>query len=204
MNYKKIYDSICNRAKDRKIEGYVERHHIIPKSKGGSNDSSNIVELTAREHLLCHWLLARHTGDHRDWFAFKAMITLRTKDQIERPVPSLRMVAEARENAHNHPEHIKRNKEWNTGRKHTKETRAKMKKDWATNPNRNYWNDERRRNRSLLIKKRLNGNTFYDASGTKWMNNGEVSKMVKKEHIPIRLEEGFVFGRKLTEVKEKI
>jgi hypothetical protein len=57
MNYEKIYDCIIKRAKTRKLEGYVEKHHIIPKCMGGSNEKQNIVELTAREHFLCHLLL---------------------------------------------------------------------------------------------------------------------------------------------------
>lgn len=36
---------------------YFERHHIIPRSLGGSNDTRNIVKLTAREHYICHALL---------------------------------------------------------------------------------------------------------------------------------------------------
>jgi len=41
----------------------MERHHIIPKSLGGSNDKNNLVELTAREHCLVHLLLAKiHKG----------------------------------------------------------------------------------------------------------------------------------------------
>lgn len=39
--------------------GYVEKHHIIPKSLGGNNSKSNIVSLTAREHFLCHYLLTK-------------------------------------------------------------------------------------------------------------------------------------------------
>lgn len=36
---------------------YLERHHCWPKSHGGTNDSWNLVYLTAREHFLAHWLL---------------------------------------------------------------------------------------------------------------------------------------------------
>ena len=36
---------------------YFEFHHIIPKSCGGSDDDSNLVCLTAREHVLAHYLL---------------------------------------------------------------------------------------------------------------------------------------------------
>jgi 5-methylcytosine-specific restriction endonuclease McrA len=38
-------------------EGYVERHHILPKSLGGTDESNNMVSLTAREHWIAHLLL---------------------------------------------------------------------------------------------------------------------------------------------------
>lgn len=67
MNYNRIYTSIVFRAKaeeaDRKLDkkngGYYERHHIIPRSLGGSNESTNLAYLTAREHFICHWLLVK-------------------------------------------------------------------------------------------------------------------------------------------------
>lgn len=58
MNYKKVYEDLINRAKERKdLETYFEIHHIIPKSVGGSNDEDNLVKLTLREHYLAHELL---------------------------------------------------------------------------------------------------------------------------------------------------
>jgi hypothetical protein len=57
MNYQKIYTQIIQRAKYRHIEGYKEIHHIIPKCLGGSNDKENLVNLTAREHFICHMIL---------------------------------------------------------------------------------------------------------------------------------------------------
>ena len=36
---------------------YKEKHHVIPKCLGGLNEKSNLIELTAREHFLCHCLL---------------------------------------------------------------------------------------------------------------------------------------------------
>lgn len=57
MDYNKIYNEIILKARDRKLEGYREKHHIIPKCMGGSDDKENIVILTAKEHYLCHRLL---------------------------------------------------------------------------------------------------------------------------------------------------
>ena len=61
--YSKVYFSTIEKAKQRgwkKARGR-ERHHIIPQSLGGSNDKDNLVYLSCREHLLCHWLLVKIT-----------------------------------------------------------------------------------------------------------------------------------------------
>jgi hypothetical protein len=64
--YERWYSAITNRAKTRTLDGYKERHHVIPHSLGGSDDSNNLVDLTAREHFICHWLLTKmHTGEAR-------------------------------------------------------------------------------------------------------------------------------------------
>jgi hypothetical protein len=60
MNYKKIYDDIVQkRMIDPCDAEYTENHHVIPKSLGGSDDASNVVTLSAREHFLCHLLLTK-------------------------------------------------------------------------------------------------------------------------------------------------
>ena len=59
--YTKWYSSITERAKNRYLETYTENHHIIPRSLGGSDESNNLVNLTAREHFVCHWLLVKMT-----------------------------------------------------------------------------------------------------------------------------------------------
>lgn len=64
MNYKRIYDRIIERAKERVPEGYVERHHIIPRCMGGSDEKDNLVALTPEEHFLCHVLLVKIYPEH--------------------------------------------------------------------------------------------------------------------------------------------
>ena len=64
--YEKWYSAITDKAKNRTIDGYTETHHIIPHSLGGSDDPANLVDLTAREHFICHWLLTKmYTGEAR-------------------------------------------------------------------------------------------------------------------------------------------
>ena len=64
--YSKLYFTIIQNARNRISKGYIESHHIIPQSLGGSNDKNNLVDLTAREHIICHWLLIKMTeGEDR-------------------------------------------------------------------------------------------------------------------------------------------
>ena len=57
--YSKWYFNIIESRRQVQFNGYVEEHHIIPRSIGGLNESWNVVKLTAREHFICHLLLIK-------------------------------------------------------------------------------------------------------------------------------------------------
>lgn len=59
MNYIKHYNLLIERAKNRKLVCYVERHHIIPKCMNGGDTKDNLVELTPEEHYVAHQLLVQ-------------------------------------------------------------------------------------------------------------------------------------------------
>lgn len=66
MNYKKIYNDIIYKRQylnvlDDHTTTKFETHHIIPKSIDLSlaNDKSNLVNLTLKEHYICHQLLVK-------------------------------------------------------------------------------------------------------------------------------------------------
>lgn len=63
MNYQTVYNNLIEKARQRNgVNGYSEQHHIIPRSVGGTDDSNNLVQLTAREHFIAHLLLAKIHG----------------------------------------------------------------------------------------------------------------------------------------------
>lgn len=64
MNYSKHYYTLINRAKARILEGYVEKHHILPKCLGGTDDINNLVLLTPEEHFVAHQLLVKMYPDN--------------------------------------------------------------------------------------------------------------------------------------------
>lgn len=75
MNYTKIYNQIIERAQNRKVDGYVEKHHIVPKCMGGLDVKENIVKLTAREHFICHRLLCEiYPENTKLWYALWLMV----------------------------------------------------------------------------------------------------------------------------------
>lgn len=64
MDYHKHYELLIKSRLERgvvksKLEGYYELHHIIPRCLGGTDDTSNLVLLTAREHYIAHLLLSK-------------------------------------------------------------------------------------------------------------------------------------------------
>ena len=60
--YKKEYDELIKYRINNAPPNteYIEIHHIIPRSLGGTNYKDNLVALLAREHLHAHWLLFKH------------------------------------------------------------------------------------------------------------------------------------------------
>ena len=62
--FKKLYENLINSRKSRglnkkSLDFYTEVHHIVPKCLGGTDEDSNLVLLTYREHLIAHHLLSR-------------------------------------------------------------------------------------------------------------------------------------------------
>jgi hypothetical protein len=58
------------------------KHHIIPKHAGGSDDHSNIIELTIPEHAEAHRILYEKYGRKQDWLAWQGLLGLMTKEEI--------------------------------------------------------------------------------------------------------------------------
>jgi hypothetical protein len=78
--YNKWYTNITEQAKNRVLETYTESHHIVPRSLGGSDDPNNLVNLTAREHFVCHWLLVKMTSGHDHHKMLNALRMMRAEN----------------------------------------------------------------------------------------------------------------------------
>jgi len=77
--YTRWYNQIVKNAQIRITEGYTERHHIQPRSLGGADGQSNLVDLTAREHFVCHWLLTKMTTGEDHYKMLNALRMMRAE-----------------------------------------------------------------------------------------------------------------------------
>ena len=66
-------------------DNYHEKHHIVPKCMGGTNDEDNLIDLYAREHFIAHKLLAKENPDNDKLvYAWWCMSVVRNKNTQER------------------------------------------------------------------------------------------------------------------------
>lgn len=139
MNYEKIYNQIVERAKNRVLDCYTESHHIIPRCMGGGDEKENLVNLTAREHFICHRLLVQiHPSNNKLKFALWAMCNMKSKRQ-SRYTPSSRiyesikieviqLISDKKKGVKLSGEHKRKTSEALTGRKRPQEVIDKIVK----------------------------------------------------------------------------
>lgn len=98
----KRYLELMKRCIRRKLKDgvYFERHHIVPRCVGGSDDPDNLVKLKAGEHFLAHRLLSKiGLGETRAklLFAFSRMSTVSAHQEERRKILSRAGFKELRE-----------------------------------------------------------------------------------------------------------
>lgn len=73
-----MYDKFILKYVNQEFETgvYTEKHHITPKHMGGTDDKSNFIRLTYRQHILAHLLLYRKYKKYEDLCAYKLMKSL--------------------------------------------------------------------------------------------------------------------------------
>lgn len=92
MNYRRHYISLMRKAKDRILDGYVEKHHIFPQSIFGKNKLT--VRLTAREHFIAHFLLWKYykkkygAEDNKTFCMAYALSGMMKKHNLEKRINS--------------------------------------------------------------------------------------------------------------------
>lgn len=78
--YKNWYNQITQNGKTSR-DVYTECHHILPRSLEGNDDPSNLTNLTAREHFICHWLLTKiYPAGEEHWKMLNAFRMMRAEN----------------------------------------------------------------------------------------------------------------------------
>lgn len=122
--YKSWYDSIIQKANNRILSGYKEKHHILPRCLGGKDNKENLVELTAKEHFIVHMLLCKFTKGQAKrsmFFALNSMMNLNNRG-MRKIKYSSRTFEKVRKQC---AKYLKGNK-YNLGRIPSKQTRLKI------------------------------------------------------------------------------
>ena len=211
MTYKEFISNILEtRGRFACGEEYHERHHIMPKCIGGSNDESNLIDLFGREHFEAHRLLAEENPKNKNiQYAWWSMAHCGGRDCQERYVPTPEEYESARRA---HSENMSGTKNPNYGRKHTEEAKKKISDARKANP-KAYWKGKRlpestkrkisqnnkgkkARGKNPNAKKIMAGGVIYDSArdcadgiGVKydtmlhWFSNNSIPK--KYEYLDI-------------------
>jgi len=62
QHYLVRYNNFISALSGQIVEGYFEKHHIVPRSHGGSNKKDNLIALTPRQHFIAHRMLWKAYG----------------------------------------------------------------------------------------------------------------------------------------------
>lgn len=140
--YTKAYFNIINNAKARVLSPntYSENHHIVPESfyknrirpgpkgwlDGDPNSNDNMVNLTAREHFICHWLLIKMTEGRAYAITVYALNGLQRNGKDNKRYETKitgRVYARLKEEFSKvHSEYMKGKDPWNKGKPASEET----------------------------------------------------------------------------------
>lgn len=133
MDYSKHYDRLISKGKNRILEGYCEKHHIIPKCMDGTDVDENLVRLTPEEHYLAHLLLVKiHPNVNGLLYAVHLMGNLgNNKEYGWAKRKHSKMLSEIR--GENHP--LYGRPAHNKGSKHTEDAILKMRKPRRSSTN---------------------------------------------------------------------
>ena len=196
--YKSWHDAIINKALNRKIKGYSEKHHILPRSLGGLNNKDNIVKLTAKEHFIVHMLLCKFTKGNAYYkmlYAFKSMCQLINNNHkrdykiTSRIAEKLKLEAEKNNPVYRNDVKAKISKA-NKGRIRSKETRKQMSKSKKGNKNAlGLRHSEEFKERIKNINK---GNKY--CLGKRYLNKDGKNLVVNKSEVDKYLNMGYKLG----------
>jgi hypothetical protein len=218
MNYQRHYNLLIEKhGLKSKPNGYSEKHHIVPRCLGGSDDESNLIYLSAEAHYVAHQLLVKMNPNHYG-IAYAALLMTRSTSQVARNNKlygwlKSRFSKECSINTikrfsvkENHPCFSKFGSDHpRFGKRHSEEAKAKI----GLTHKGKIKSDESKRKQSETCKRVFNTDDYINkiseirkiafkgnknpAFGTKMINNGFVRKRIPKDQ---NIPDGWLLGAK--------
>ena len=211
--YSTWYYKIINNAKNRMlVDTYVEKHHIVPRSLKGTDNDSNIVKLTAREHFVCHLLLTKMvSGYYQELMKFALGKFIQTAPGQQRIFTSweYKKIREEISQARTGKKHSIETKlkmsekakgriPWNkgmTGIEHSEESKLKRSQTLTGKS----FNERFGECRAIEIKQKITNSKLGKPSGMLGKTHSEETKKKIKESNAIKLP---ATRKKLSEVRK--
>ena len=233
-SYTNTYFSIVNRSlsenRSRRDDRQYEQHHIIPKSCGGSNEHSNLVLLTPKEHYICHRLLPKMVKSklHYEKMVYALWAMVNGNGRAERYSPSGKIYQQIKEEhaivrsermkgSNNHffgKTHSEDFKKWFSENNPSKreEVKAKMRGPRPEFKPHSYYfglsNETKQKIREANLGKSISDETKQKMSRTRsdkvWIKkDGEKSKHIQSSELETYLLCGWEQGRTLGPQKKR-
>lgn len=98
---------------------FTHTHHIVPRHAGGTDDPSNLIEVTIEQHAELHLARYLEYGERGDWWAFMGLSGQMGKEEILAEKCKVML-------GKNHSEETKQKMRRPHGPKHTPESKAKI------------------------------------------------------------------------------
>ena len=153
-------------------------HHKIPKHAGGTDDPSNLVELTVEEHAEAHRILYQKYGRWQDKVAWKALSNQIGKEEIQAEA--------ARQSIMNRDRSGEWKKGWETRRKNgwkpSEDTKQKQSEAMKGRPKGPFSQEHKKKISEATKKMHEEGRlgSYPNHAGSKWWNNGTNNITIKR------------------------
>lgn len=214
--YTNFYFSIINKyGLKSKPSYYTERHHIIPKSLGGSNDIENLIYVSPKVHYILHLLLIKMVRNPEHiWkmaFAIHAMSSWNRRRrytsklyEIHRKlyITKLKGYKDTAETKIRKSVARLGDKNPRYNNPHSEESKKKISENQKKRLKEfNPWNGKKHHEES---KKKISKTKKRNYIKTKWMNKNDIQCLIKISDIDLFLSNGWNFGKLYSPRKKKM
>lgn len=152
-------------------------HHIVPKHAGGTDDQSNLIELSVQEHALAHKKLWEEHGRWQDEIAWKTLSGQIGKEEAIRQSQRYGQLGK--------PKSIStRDKISKSLRSLTYDRKGMRGK---------HQSEEAKR--KIGLKNSIRLTEYNPTSGSRWMTKDGIDKRIAQSEISDALSKGWILGR---------